>query len=86
MNQRVVKAQENVATITSLINKWNEMPLFARIKEERVEPLLNIEGANVKSEKTLQYRLRHLKVRFININYPFLLNIRHGSKKTSTIC
>jgi hypothetical protein len=50
MNQRVVKAQENVATIATLINKWNEKPLYARIKEERVEPLLNIEGITIKSE------------------------------------
>ena len=61
MNQRVVKAQENVATIATLINKWNEKPLYARIKEERVEPLLNIEGITIKSEYMLQYLLEHSK-------------------------
>ena len=50
LNHRVVKAQENVAVITSLINKWNEKPLFSRIKEELVEPLLNIEGIIFKCE------------------------------------
>ena len=45
MNQRVVKAKENVIVIQHLINKWNEIPLYERIKEEgRAEDLLNIEG------------------------------------------
>ena len=45
MNQRVVKAKENVITIQHLINKWNEIPLFERIKKDgRNEDLLNIEG------------------------------------------
>ena len=48
LNQRVVKAQENVTTIIKLINKWNEMPLFVRINQERIEPLLNIEGEEFK--------------------------------------
>ena len=48
LNQRVVKSQENVATIIKLINKWNEMPLFRRIDRERTEPLLDIEGKELK--------------------------------------
>ena len=45
MNQRVVKAKENVITIQQLINQWNEIPLFERIKKDgRNEDLLNIEG------------------------------------------
>ena len=48
LNQRVVKSQENVATIIKLINKWNEMPLFSRINRERTEPLLDIEGKELK--------------------------------------
>ena len=44
MNQRVVKAQENVLLIKSLINKWNEKPLFKRINRPMTEPLLDIEG------------------------------------------
>ena len=44
MNQRVVKAQENVKLIKSLINKWNEKPLFKRINKPMTEPLLDIEG------------------------------------------
>ena len=49
LNQRVVKSQENVATIIKLINKWNEMPLFRRIDRERTEPLLDIEGKELKN-------------------------------------
>ena len=44
MNQRVVKAQENVIAIKSLINKWNSKPLFKRINKHLTEPLLDIEG------------------------------------------
>ena len=44
MNQRVVKAKENVCKIKSLINKWNEKPLFKRINKPMTEPLLDIDG------------------------------------------
>ena len=44
LNQRVVKAQENVVAIRELIRRWKDKPMFERIHEERTEPLLNIEG------------------------------------------
>ena len=50
MNQRVVKAQENVIAIKSLINKWNSKPLFKRINKHLTEPLLDIEGKITKKK------------------------------------
>ena len=50
LNQRAVKSQENVAMIIKLINKWNEIPLFVRIGQERAEPLLDIEGKELKDK------------------------------------
>ena len=44
LNQRVVKAEENIVAIRELISRWKDKPMFERIHEERTEPLLNIEG------------------------------------------
>ena len=55
MNQRVVKAKENVIVIQHLINRWNEIPLFERIKEEgRAEDLLNIEGRQFGKDESFE--------------------------------
>ena len=66
MNQRVVKAKENVITIQHLINKWNEIPLFERIKKDgRNEDLLNIEGKKFGKyevfEKTTKQEKAHIR-------------------------
>ena len=44
MSRRVTKAEENVIAIKTLVNKWREKPLFARIDDGKAETLLNIKG------------------------------------------
>ena len=89
LNQRVVKSQENVATIIKLINKWNEMPLFRRIDRERTEPLLDIEGKELKDIFCLVMRhcITYDKTGtgvFIK-SFDFV-KIRNGRKETGTLC
>ena len=44
LSRRVTKAEENVIAIKTLVNKWREKPLFARIDDGKAETLLNIKG------------------------------------------
>ena len=44
LNERVVKAQENIETIKKIIVVWKNEPLFKRIESERKEALLDMRG------------------------------------------
>ena len=45
LSYRVTKAQENVAAIKYLVNKWKDKPMFERIDDGKSESLLNIKGS-----------------------------------------
>ena len=45
LNERVVKAQENVETIKKIIVVWKNEPLFKRIESDRKEALLDMRGS-----------------------------------------
>ena len=51
LNSRVKQAQENVTKIRSIVSKWENEPLFVRIKDPKSEPLLNLEDREERKAK-----------------------------------
>jgi hypothetical protein len=52
LNERVIRAQENIETIKKIILMWKSEPIFKRIESERKEPLLDLRGKCVRLYKT----------------------------------
>ena len=44
LNERVIKAQENIETIKKIILMWKGETMFKRLDSERKEPLLDLRG------------------------------------------
>lgn len=44
LNERVIKAQENIETIKKIILMWKGEPMFKRLDSDRKEPLLDLRG------------------------------------------
>jgi hypothetical protein len=44
LNERVIKAQENIETIKKIIVMWKNEPMFKRLESDRKEPLLDLRG------------------------------------------
>ena len=58
LSMRVLRTQENVRTIQSLVNQWKEMPLIERgcSAAGKADGLLNLKSAEYREKKQQRYK------------------------------